>query len=244
MTKVEKKQQSEVKIKGKDVVCEKKSIYLARNMNKFDKTFVALGVVLWSFLVAGCTARRETVVLTGQEDFREGDLLFRCGYGAESKFVTAASHSVYSHIGMLHYDKASGGWMAVHAVPGEAEAGKREVLKVEPLSAFYAKERAEKGAWARVNCPDSVAAAAAAYALSKVAQHVEFDNDYALGDTTSLYCTELVWQAYLHQGIDLGDGQRHEVPVMVSKEGTCLFPSDIEKCSNIIFVQSFKTKNQ
>lgn len=213
-------------------------------MNKFDKTFVALGVVLWSFLVAGCTARRETVVLTGQEDFREGDLLFRCGYGAESKFVTAASHSVYSHIGMLHYDKASGGWMAVHAVPGEAEAGKREVLKVEPLSAFYAKERAEKGAWARVNCPDSVAAAAAAYALSKVAQHVEFDNDYALGDTTSLYCTELVWQAYLHQGIDLGDGQRHEVPVMVSKEGTCLFPSDIEKCSNIIFVQSFKTKNQ
>lgn len=244
MAKVEKKRQSEVKIKGKDVVCEKKSIYLARNMKKLTKSLFTHGLVLLSILMVECTMRHETVVLTGQEDFREGDLIFRCGYGAESKVVTAASQSVYSHIGLLHYDEASGEWMAVHAVPGEAPAGEKEVLKAEPLHEFFASERAEKGAWARVNCPDSVAAAAVAYALDKVAQQVEFDNDYSLNDTTSLYCTELVWQAYLHQGIELGDGQRHDVPTVVCKEGDCLFPSDIEKCSNIIFVQPLKTENR
>ena len=185
----------------------------------------------------------ETVVLTGQEDFREGDLVLRCGYGAESKLVTEASQSVYSHIGMLHYDEASGGWMAFMPCQAKRKLGRTEVLEGEPLSDFYANERAEKGAWVRVNCPDSVAAAAAAYALSKVAQHVEFDNDYALGDTTSLYCTELVWQAYLHQGIDLSDGQRHEVP-MVSKDGECIFPVDIEESDKILFVQPLKTQRK
>lgn len=206
-------------------------------MEKFGKFLM---VALW-LLMAGCIARHETVVLTGEEDFREGDLIFRCGYGAESRFVTAASHSIYSHVGLLHYDEESGVWMAVHAVPGEAATGEREVLKAEPLSDFYAYERAVRGAWARVDCPDSVAAAATAYALRKVERQVEFDNDYLLGDTTRLYCTELVWQAYLHQGVDLGDGQRHEVPTMVSKEGSCLFPSDIATCSKIIFINPFIT---
>lgn len=213
-------------------------------MKKTTQSLLVHGVVLLSMMMVGCTMRHETVVLTGQEDFREGDLIFRCGYGAESRFVTVASRSVYSHIGLIHYDEASGEWMAVHAVPGEAPAGEREVLKTEPLRDFFASERAEKGAWARVDCPDSVAAAAAAYALDKVAQRVEFDNDYALDDTTNFYCTELVWQAYLHQGIDLGDGRRHDVPTVVCKDGSCLFPSDIEECSNIIFVQPLKTTKQ
>jgi hypothetical protein len=242
MTKIEKKRHNRMKIIVKDVACEKKSIYLARNMEKFDKFLFAQGILVVMLLMVRCTMPHETVVLTGQEDFREGDFVLRCGYGAESRVVTAASHSIYSHIGMLHYDKASAAWMVVHAVPGEAAVGEKEVLKVEPLSEFYAYERAVKGAWGRVDCPDSVAAAAATYALSKVEQHVEFDNDYMLCDTTSLYCTELVWQAYLHQGIDLSDGKRHEVPTVVCKEGTCLFPCDIETCSQIIFIKPFKTK--
>ena len=230
-----------MKFSRKDVVCEKKSIYLARKMEKIDKFLLAQSVVACLILMVGCTMQHETVVLTGQEGFREGDLVLRCGYGAESRLVTTASHSIYSHIGILHYDESSAQWMAVHAVPGEAAAGEREVLKSEPLNDFYAEERAVRGAWARVDCPDSVAAAAAAYALRKVERRVEFDNDYLLSDTTSLYCTELVWQAYLHQGIELGDRQRHEVPAVVCKEGKCLFPCDIATCSKVIFVQPFKT---
>lgn len=201
-------------------------------------------LLLTALLLCGCAERRDIVEVTGQEDFREGDLVLRCGYGAESKVVTEASQSIYSHIGILHYDTPTAQWQVLHAVPGEAEKGEPEWLKAESISEFYASDRASCGAWMRVDCPDSIAASAARYALQKVKEQVEFDNDYLLSDTTQIYCTELVWQAYLHQGIDLSEGHRHEVPTVFSKDGACIFPCDIEKSTKILYVKPFKTKTQ
>ncbi|MBR6202489.1 MAG: hypothetical protein IKQ62_05760 [Bacteroidaceae bacterium] len=201
--------------------------------------------LLWvALLLLGCGEPQEVVVLTGEEAFREGDLVMRCGYGVESKAVTEASQSIYSHIGMLHYDGLLGQWMVVHAVPDEAERGEPEWLKCERLSDFYAADRAMRGAWMRVDCSDAVAGAAVRYALQKVKQKVVFDNDYLLSDTTSLYCTELIWQAYLHQGIDLSDSRRHDVPLLFSKDGECIFPVDIEESDKILFVQPLKTQRK
>ena len=197
-----------------------------------------------ALLLSACAERHETVVITGHEAFREGDLVFRCGSGAESRVVTEASSSTYSHIGILHYDSLTAQWMVVHAVPGETEGDEPEYLKSESIETFYAADRAFRGAWARVDCADSIAAAAAQYALQKVAERVEFDNDYQISDTTLLYCTELVWQAYLHQGIDLSDQQRHELPMFVCKDGECIFPSDVENSTKIIYVKPLKTKEQ
>lgn len=195
-----------------------------------------------TLLMTACIERHDTVVLTGQEEFREGDLVLRCGYGAESRVVTEASHSIYSHIGILHRDAVAGQWMVVHAVPGESEGDEPEWLKAEPLAAFYAYERAVRGAWMRVDCHDSIASQAAAYALEKVGRKVEFDNDYLLADTSRLYCTELVWQAYRHQGIDITDGHRSDVPTFFCTEGECIFPCDIEASSKMRFVKPFPTK--
>ena len=201
-------------------------------------------LLLTALLLCGCAERRDIVEVTGQEDFREGDLVLRCGYGAESKVVTEASQSIYSHIGILHYDKLTAQWQVIHAVPGEAERGEPERLKAEPISIFYAPDRAIRGAWLRVNCPDNIADEATRYALQKVTEQVEFDNDYLLSDTTQIYCTELVWLAYLHQGIDLSEGHRHQVPSLFSQDGECIFPCDIEKSSFIIFVQPFNIQKQ
>ena len=201
-------------------------------------------LLLTALLLCGCAGRHDIVQLTGQEDFREGDLVLRCGYGAESQVVTEASQSIYSHIGILHYDTPTAQWQVIHAVPGEAERGEPERLKAEPISAFYAADRAIRGAWMRVDCPDSIADEATRYALRKVTEQVEFDNDYLLSDTTQIYCTELVWQAYLHQGIDLSEGHRHQVPSLFSQDSECIFPCDIEKSSYIIFVQPFNIQKQ
>ena len=201
-------------------------------------------LLLTALFLCGCAEHHDIVEVTGQEDFREGDLVLRCGYGAESKVVTEASQSIYSHLGILHYDSPTAQWQVIHAVPGEAERGEPEWLKAESISEFYATDRAIRGAWMRVNCSDSISASAARYALQKVKEKVEFDNDYLLSDTTQIYCTELVWQAYLHQGIDLSEGHRHEVPSIFSKDGACIFPCDIEKSSKIIYVKPFKTKTQ
>ena len=220
------------------------------NYQLFFLTFGAIMVkliellLLTALLLCGCAEHYDIVDVTGQEDFREGDLVLRCGYGAESKVVTEASQSIYSHIGILHYDTPSAQWQVIHAVPGEAEKGEPEWLKAESISEFYASDRASCGAWMRVDCSDSIAAAAARYALQKVEEQVEFDNDYLLSDTTQIYCTELVWQAYLHQGIDLSEGHRHEVPSIFSKDGACIFPCDIEKSTKILYVKPFKTKTQ
>ncbi|MBO7570365.1 MAG: hypothetical protein J6T11_08480 [Bacteroidaceae bacterium] len=201
-------------------------------------------IILLMALLCGCTRYHEKVVLTGQDEFREGDLVLRCGNGAESRVVTEASNSIYSHIGILHYDTLQAQWMVIHAVPGEAERGEPEYLKCELLSEFYAADRAVRGAWMRVDCPDFMAAEAAWYALRKVEERVEFDNEYLLSDTTQIYCTELVWQAWLHQGVDLSEGHRHEVPDLFSKDGECIFPCDIETSSKIKYVQPFKTQQQ
>ena len=177
--------------------------------------------------------------LDGMDEWREGDLMLRCGWGAESRMVTARGHSAYSHIGILHYAQAEGRWMVVHAVPAEDEP---ELLKAEPVEVFFGADRAKAGAWMRVECEDSIARAAARYALGKVADSVLFDNDYLLADTSRLYCSELVWQSYMHQGLDITAGRRHSVPEFFCKEGECIFPSDIEQSEMTLFVKPFKTK--
>lgn len=215
------------------------------HLSKIGTQTVQLVALLLSVLQLGaCHEKREAVVLTDDEPFREGDLVLRCGYGAESRVVTEASQSIYSHIGILHYDTPTAQWQVIHAVPGEAEEGKPEWLKAEPIEDFYASDRAIRGAWMRVDCPESIAVEATRYALQKVAEKVEFDNEYLLSDTTRIYCTELVWQAYLRQGIDLSEGHRQEVPSLFSKDGACIFPCDIEKSSKIIYVKPFKTQQQ
>ena len=205
------------------------------------------GVVV--MLLCGCSQPRRSHVVVGDEDFRSGDLVLRCGYGTESRVVTAASGSAYSHIGILCRDCLQRGsstaqWMVIHAVPDEAEEGEAECVKCEPLSSFFASDRASCGAWMRVDCPDSIALAAARYARRKVEAKVEFDRDYLLSDTTQLYCTELVYQAYLHQGLDITSGHRHQVPTLFSQDGECVFPNDIEESNQILFLQPFKTQQQ
>ena len=156
---------------------------------------------------------------------REGDLVFRCGYGMESKVVTSLSRGVYSHVGMLHHDSV-GGWMVVHVVPGEhsKEEGVDRV-KCEPVDSFFSVERACAGCSYRIDCPDSVAINATEYALRKVLEGVEFDHDYDTADTTRLYCTELIWRAYLSAGLNLVEEPSHPHPMHPSGTGI-IFPSD------------------
>ncbi|MCR5049471.1 MAG: hypothetical protein K6A36_00125 [Paludibacteraceae bacterium] len=184
-----------------------------------------------------CSPKQAAISSEDQDKWREGDLVLRCGFGMESKVVTNRTRSAFSHIGILHYDSLNNEWQVIHAVPAEGEP---EYLKIEPVMRFFSPERAERGAWLRVNCNDSIAREAAHYALGKVAEQVLFDNDYLLADSTKLYCTELVWRAYRKQGIDISGGRRHSVPTLFSKEGEGIFPYDIEKSATTLFVKPLK----
>lgn len=193
--------------------------------------FVSIGVVL-----SACQSRATRVEVSGQDEWREGDIVLRCGTGMESRAVTQSSHSIYSHVGLLHYDSLYHAWQVVHAVPGEDEP---EYIKMEPIDVFFSSERAKSGGWLRVRCNDSIAREAVRYALTKVDKHILFDNDYLLEDSTCLYCTELVWRAYRTQGIDVTNGRRHALPTVFSKEGEAIFPNDIEQSETTLFVKHF-----
>ena len=174
-----------------------------------------------------------STVLFDTTGLRNGDLLFRNGNGGESRFVTGISNGIYSHIAMAYKD--STGWKAVHAVPGETEdIHATDYLKCEPIEDFYQYDRACAGAVARVNCPDSLAEKALAFALDKVERRFAFDHHYKLEDTTTYYCTELVYWSYLHVGINLADERRHNLP-MPQTDGIFVFPSDILDSPHILF---------
>lgn len=190
-----------------------------------------------AFCLCACSHKQAALSLEDQDKWREGDLVLRCGNGMESRVVTNRTRSAFSHIGMLHYDSLKNEWQVIHAVPAEDEP---EYLKIEPVTRFFCPERAERGAWLRVDCCDSIAREAARYALGKVTERVLFDNDYLLDDSTKLYCTELVWRAYGKQGVDISGGRRHSVPTLFSKEGEGIFPYDIEKSETTLFVKPFK----
>ena len=213
------------------------------NTNRKSRYHAALSVQICLYLtlaLAGCgCADKRVCYEEAQAEWREGDLVLRGGESVESYVVMRKSNSIYSHIGILHYDSLLGEWQVVHAVPKEEEIF---YLKTEPLSIFFSPERAQCGAWLRVNCSDSIARGATRYALGKVAARVRFDSQYLLGDTTRLYCTELVWRAYGKYGIDVSGGNRHPVPEVFSQEGECIFPSDVQQSKTTLFIKSLKTK--
>lgn len=212
------------------------SVQVINNYRKgrlFAAFFVTI-CVAWS----ACNPPREEVVYETAE-WRNGDLVLRCGYGVESRVVVERSQSIYSHVGILYRDSAADEWMVVHTVPGEEDP---EYVKAEPVSRFYSLEKARNGAWLRIDCSDSIAREAVLYALDKVKNLCLFDNDYLLADSSQLYCTELVWRAYMRQGIDITSGGRQMVPSFFCKEGECIFPSDIVQSKTTLFIKPFKTK--
>lgn len=203
--------------------------------------FIAAFFVIVCVVIQACAAHpsESPIDLSDSTEWREGDIALRCGWGMESRAVTANGRSTYSHSGLFHHDSLSNIWLVIHAVPGEDEP---EYVKAEPLSVFYSHERAKAGAWLRVNCSDSLARQATKYALWKVAEKVVFDNDYLLEDTTELYCTELVWRSYQTVGIDVSDGNRHDVTRFFCTEGECIFPSDLEKSKTTLYVKPLENK--
>lgn len=161
---------------------------------------------------------------------RDGDLLFRMGLEGASRVVTVVGGGDFSHVGLAY--RTQGQWMVVHAVPNESPPGVEDRVKCEPIDSFYAPDRACRGAWRRVDCPDSVAERVARGAYEKFRQGVAFDHDYDLEDTTRLYCTELVWHLYRREGIDLAEERRHLLAIP-GKTSVYLFPEDLWMSSRL-----------
>ena len=125
-------------------------------------TIIVATITVHTLFFTGKNGNMHLQVVIDTTELRSGDLLLRNGLGTESRFVTGLSNGEYSHIAIAYKD--TGGWYAVHAVPGETPHPKdTDYLKCEPIEEFYKQDRAKAGAIARVNSPTDAAIKAVAF---------------------------------------------------------------------------------
>lgn len=203
--------------------------------------FVAVSVILAGLvcLCPSCSRKSEDSLKVQYDTtgLRNGDLLFRNGHGYESRVVTDLSSGSFSHVGISYHDGTR--WCVIHAVPGESGEGEKEYLKCEPIGEFFRPDRAKAGAFARVECSDSVADVAARHALQFVQRNVLFDSKYDLEDTSSLYCTELVRLVYSSCSIDLCEDRWHRAPLFANRP--VIYPEDIWLSPLLTVKKQFET---
>ncbi|MEM1204625.1 MAG: YiiX/YebB-like N1pC/P60 family cysteine hydrolase [Acidobacteriota bacterium] len=132
-----------------------------------------------------------------------GDLVLRRGRGALSRAVLAADPSMrFSHIGLV---VSEGGepWV-IHAAPGPPTPSSPSPVRLEPLRRFLAPDRASAAALYRIDGPlASAIPIALSTARSWVDSALPFDAAFDLATDDALYCSELIWKAYLSAGVDL-----------------------------------------
>lgn len=158
------------------------------------------------------------------ELLRPGDLIFRKGSSMVSNIVRLVDGGVvYTHVGIIAV--IDGNLVVVHSVPAE-NRDQKDMVRIEALDDFIRPERASAIAVYRPKreLGDSVPQFASDYALNKALQNTPFDAGFCLSDTNRLYCTELIWRAYLASGIDICDEQFDMLSISLGK-GPYILPS-------------------
>lgn len=133
----------------------------------------------------------------------EGDIVFRKGSSLVSSLVLLNDRSTdFSHVGIVC--KHDGALCIIHAVPGEADANGREVVKCESPESFFDPAKAQKIAITTLkDASDDMRHKAANIALEYFKQNIPFDGAMDFKSDDKLYCTELVWKAWLKAGINI-----------------------------------------
>lgn len=165
------------------------------------------------------------------QSLASGDVIFRRGRDVVSRLVlTADGHSDFSHVGVIVRDR----WQinVAHAIPAESK-NELDAVKMESLDSFLRHEKASVAAVYRVREHESIRASVIRYVTEAVRNQVLFDADFDLGDSSRLYCTELVWQAYRSAGLDLLDGKFDYISVPL-KSGWYIFPSSLTHSRHLL----------
>ncbi|QQS37630.1 MAG: hypothetical protein IPM56_06665 [Ignavibacteriales bacterium] len=157
---------------------------------------------------------------------KSGDIIFRRGLSFVSNMILMAdSKSPYSHTGLIVCEGEK--IFVIHTTPDESDDG-IDIVKYDLLEDFLRLDRASSTSVYRLS--DSMQSV---YSVKSVEAAKKFFNekilfDAALDLSTSdkLYCTELVWKAYLASGLDLIDSKFEYLKIPLSK-GSYILPGTL-----------------
>lgn len=129
------------------------------------------------------------------DPYKDGDLVFQVNRSGQGLAIQLATHSTYTHIGILFKD--SGVWKVYEAV---------EPVQVIPLAQFRDRGEKDEIFVKRLRNRDSLLtnarlASMKQYLVSQLGKH--YDAYFSWNDK-NLYCSELAWKAYHSAGITLG----------------------------------------
>lgn len=173
----------------------------------------------------------------GEVVFKSGDVVFRRGQGVVSRAVlTVDVGSGYSHAGLIR--RHEGETWVIHASPGESLAQETTLLTESfddfrgPFSTALYRPSPEF---------EEIAARAAEIAHGYALEGRTFDPRFDLESESELYCTELVWKAYLEAGLDLVEGEIDEIRLPLFQK-RCLLPSQLLRSPYLQMVYEFHKK--
>ena len=158
-------------------------------------------------------------------NLQSGDLIFRRGTSVESQIVLLTDlESEYSHVGLIY--KINGKSFVIHTVPKENDDDPG-YIKLESIDEFLSEGKAERvGVYRLIQNSSEKINIASSYAYNCYIKNYRFDNNYNLMTDTQLYCTELIWKAYKHAGIDLVCNRLKNINIIVTSR-TMIMPSSI-----------------
>ena len=177
------------------------------------------------YSVESTKGQNTSLVLLQQLKLQNGDLIFRRGISIESQIVLLSDRSSeYSHVGLIY--NLNGKPFVIHSVP--AESGEiTEYIKMESIQDFIDEEKSEKFAIYRLKDQSlNKVQKASSFAYNCYQHKYRFDNDYDLNSDKQLYCTELIWKAYMSAGVDLVCNRLKNINFIITNK-TMIMPSSI-----------------
>jgi hypothetical protein len=117
----------------------------------------------------------------------EGDLIFHTSLSAQSRAIQLATHSPYSHCGLLY--KTNGEWQVFEAV---------QPVKLTPLARWVARGQGQHFVVKRLRDAQKALTPAALARLRAAGQPMlghSYDLAFEWSDER-IYCSELIWKVY------------------------------------------------
>jgi hypothetical protein len=158
---------------------------------------IVIGSIIYIKTARNCAGPPRQRVASAQTiaGLQNGDIIFQASHSSQSKAIQLATHSKYSHCGLLF--RHNGDWQVLEAV---------QPVKWTPLAQWIARGEGGHYVVKRVSAaapmPDELFLRLKAKAQELVGK--DYDSYFGWGDDR-IYCSELVWKSYrVITGLELG----------------------------------------
>ena len=145
-------------------------------------------------------AKTEIKNLTNEVEIKNGDLIFQTSLSGQSKAIQAATHSKYSHCGIIYRD--GNDFLVFETV---------QPVKRTPLDKWIARGKSGKFVIKRLKNAEQVLTPATLQKMKQVGEEFigkNYDLTFEWSDN-KIYCSELIWKVYQRAtGIEVGRLQK------------------------------------